>query len=262
MAHSYIQSHSSEIDALENFTNLYPETTLLVDTYDTLEGVEKVIALSRKLGEGFRVRAIRLDSGDLAALAGTARAKLDGAGLQGVSIFASGGLDEYVIADLVAADAPIDGFGVGTNLAVSKDVPSLDTAYKLVEYAHQPRLKLSTGKVLYPGRKQVYRTLKNGLIAGDVIARHDEKGEGTPLLHPVMRGGKRVGEAPSLDEIRKHAREERDRLPPPRRAIRREEEEHPSPVSLSSAMRSDLESMRETLRHDSGGSGSGSPMIS
>jgi nicotinate phosphoribosyltransferase len=138
MAHSYIQAHDDEAAAFAAFADVYPETTLLVDTYDTLAGVRRVIGLARRLGDRFRVRAVRLDSGDLGTLARQARQMLDAAGLSSVRIFASGGLDEYEVAELVAAGAPIDAFGVGTKMAVSEDAPSLDMAYKLVEYAGRP----------------------------------------------------------------------------------------------------------------------------
>ena len=192
MAHSYIQAHDDEAAAFEAFAGIYPETTLVVDTYDTIGGIRRVIELSRRLGARFRVGAIRLDSGDLGALAREARQMLDAAGLDGVRIFASGGLDEHEVAALIAAGAPIDAFGVGTKLAVSEDVPSLDMAYKLVEYAGRPRTKLSSRKAIYPGRKQVYRRTEGGRIARDVIGRHDEAVEGEPLLRPVMRGGVRL----------------------------------------------------------------------
>jgi len=146
-----------------------------VDTVDTIAGVRQAIALSRKLGSDFRVQGIRLDSGDLGELARRCRALLDEAGLAEVKIIASSGLDEYGIAELVAAGAPIDGFGVGTKLAVSADAPSLDMAYKLVAYAGTGRLKLSPGKRLYPGRKQVFRFVQEGMMARDVVGRHDER---------------------------------------------------------------------------------------
>ena len=204
MAHSYIQAHDDEAAAFEAFAGLYPETTLLVDTYDTLGGVRKVIELARRLGDRFRVRAVRLDSGDLGTLARQARQLLDAAGLSGVRIFASGGLDEHEVAALVAAGAPIDAFGVGTKMAVSEDAPSLDMAYKLVEYAGRPRMKLSTKKVLYPGRKQVFRVVEGGRMVRDVIGRHDEALEGEPLLRPVMRGGVRLADGRvSLEEARR-----------------------------------------------------------
>ena len=151
-----------------------------------------MIELARRLGDRFRVRAVRLDSGDLGALAVQARKMLDAAGLSAVRIFASGGLDEHEVAALVAAGAPIDAFGVGTKMAVSEDAPSLDMAYKLVEYAGRPRMKLSTKKVLYPGRKQVFRVVEDGRMVRDVIGLHDEILEGEPLLRPVMRGGVRL----------------------------------------------------------------------
>ncbi|MDZ7786637.1 MAG: nicotinate phosphoribosyltransferase [Halofilum sp. (in: g-proteobacteria)] len=174
MAHSYIEAYPDELAAFRAFTAHYPETTLLVDTYDTPGGVRNVIRLARELGSAFRVGAVRLDSGDLGDLAHQARALLDEAGLHGVRIVASGGLDEHRIAELVAADAPIDGFGVGTDLVVSSDVPTLDFAYKLVAYAGEPRLKGSTGKATLPGAKQVFRRHEGERMVGDTIGGHDE----------------------------------------------------------------------------------------
>ncbi len=131
MAHSFVQACADESAAFAAFARVFPETVLLVDTYDTLAGIGHVIELARSLGAGFRVRAIRLDSGDLPALAHQSRTMLDDAGLSDLGIFASGGLDEYKIGELMAQDAPIDGFGVGTAMGVSEDVPGLDIAYKL-----------------------------------------------------------------------------------------------------------------------------------
>ena len=151
MAHSYIQTHDDEAAAFAAFAGLYPETTLLVDTYDTLEGVRRVIDLGRRLGDRFRVRAC----GSTRATSGHWPGRPDRCSTwrawHGVRIFASGGLDEDEIAVLIAAGAPIDAFGVGTKLAVSEDVPSLDMAYKLVAYAGRPRMKLSSRKAIYPG---------------------------------------------------------------------------------------------------------------
>jgi nicotinate phosphoribosyltransferase len=246
MAHSYIQAHDDEAVAFEAFAGLYPETTLLVDTYDTLAGVRKVIELARRLGDGFHVRAIRLDSGDLGALARQARRLLDAAGLTRVRIFASGGLDEHEVAALVAAGAPIDAFGVGTKMAVSEDVPALDMAYKLVEYAGRPRMKLSSKKVLYPGRKQVFRLDECGRMVRDVIVRHDEGHEGTPLLRPVMRGGVRLaGGRTCLDESRAYARRELGRLPEALASL--SVAEAPYRLDLSPALQADLEALRREL---------------
>jgi len=166
------------------------------------------------LGEDFRIRAVRLDSGDLAELSRQARRLLDEAGLQNVGIFASGGLDEDGIAALVAAGAPIDGFGVGTLMGVSSDAPALDMAYKLCAYAGEGRLKLSTGKKLLPGRKQVFRIENDGCAQRDVIARATERLEGRPLLKMVMHNGKRLPTAMRhLGKIRDVAEREIAMLP-------------------------------------------------
>lgn len=236
MAHSFIQAHDDEMAAFRSFVRHYPETVLLVDTYDTPKGLEHVIALSREIGDRFRVRAVRLDSGDLAALAGATRRMLDEAGLRRVEIFASSGLDEYRIADLVALGAPIDGFGVGTHLGVSRDAPGLDMAYKLCAYAGRGRLKLSSGKPVLPGRKQVFRIEEQGRAIRDIIARADETLSGRPLLRPMMRDGRRLtpdGET-DLAVARRRAREEIDRLPPAVRGLN--PAEAPYPVAISPAL--------------------------
>jgi len=221
MAHSYIQAHDGEAAALRAFHDLYPQTTLLVDTYNTLDGMRKVVDLSRQLGKKFSVRAVRLDSGDLAALAKQSREMLDEAGLLDVKIFASSGLDEYKIAELLESGAPIDGFGVGTKLAVAADAPTLDFAYKLVEYAGEPRTKLSSHKLIYPGRKQIFRQVEDGCLAGDTIGRWDERLPGAPLLRPVMRGGKRLPEGrEELETMRERAAHELARLPEELRSFR------------------------------------------
>jgi len=226
MAHSYVETHDSEIDAFRAFAAVYPDSTLLVDTYDTIEGVRNVIRLAREPETDFRVRAVRLDSGDLAALAAAARELLDDAGLDHVEIFASGSLDEYRIAELVRGGAPIDGFGVGTRMGVSADHPSLDTAYKLVQYAGRSRMKLSTDKSNLPGRKQVYRNDTH-----DVIALHDEPAPGRPLLEKVMAGGKRLPAGTrTLQQIAEHARREIAALP-----------EAPHRVDISPALAAEIE---------------------
>lgn len=246
MAHSYIQAHDDEAQAFEVFARLYPKTTLLVDTYDTLEGVRKVIDLVQRSGDTIHVGAVRLDSGDLAELAKQTRQLLDAAGLTEVRIFASGSLDETKVARLLEDGAPIDGFGVGTRLAVTEDAPSLDMVYKLVEYGGRPRIKLSTDKVLYPGRKQVFRRVVNGQLAGDVIARHDETQEGEPLLRPMMRGGVRFWEGyVRLADARTCALHEVSRLPEELRRL--EPAREPYPVAVSDILQRDLESLCREL---------------
>ncbi len=195
MAHSYVQAHHSEAEAFRHFARLYPGSVLLVDTYDALEGVRCAIRLAAELGDDFRLGGVRLDSGDLLRLAREARRLLDNAGLQQAKIIASGGLDEYRIAELVAAQAPIDSFGIGSALGTSSDAPFIDFAYKLTEYDGRGRTKLSPGKVILPGRKQLYRHYKNGVFSHDRLCARDEAGDGEALLQPVMRGGRQLDPA-------------------------------------------------------------------
>lgn len=247
MAHSFVQAWDREEDAFRSFVRLYPETVLLVDTYDTLRGVERVCALAREMEEDFRVRAIRLDSGDLKQLAFEARRILDDSGLKDVEIFASSSLDEDAIADIVRADAPITGFGVGTNMGVSSDAPSLDIAYKLCAYAGKGRLKTSTGKPVLPGRKQVFRNECEGFPVGDMIARREEELPGTPLLEPVMRNGHRIAEGSvPLDQAREHAQREIARLPEAIRAL--ESALTPYPVAVSDALKAEQQRLIREMR--------------
>lgn len=235
MAHSYVQAHDDETVAFRAFAELYPETTLLVDTYDTLEGVEKIVELAREFGDEFRIGAIRLDSGDLGELAKGSRKILDDAGLNEVEIFASGGLDEWKIKELVDRNAPIDGFGVGTGLGVSKDAPSLDIAYKLTSYGGKGRLKLAEGKSILPGRKQVFRSERDGVATRDVLARWDEEHDGRPLLRRVMRNGRRTAAGrDELETARNRAAEEIAKLPERIRAL--EDADPPYPVEASDTL--------------------------
>ncbi len=235
MGHSYIQAHESELEAFRVFARQYQETVLLVDTYDTEEGVRNVVRLAEEMGDDFTVRSVRLDSGDLARLAATARQILDEAGLERVRIFASGGLDEHTIEELLGAGAPIDGFGVGTRLGVSMDAPALEIVYKLVEYGGEGRLKLSRGKSILPGAKQVFRVEEEDEAAGDTIGRSGEELPGRPLLEPVMAEGAtlaagRVG----LAESRALAARELGRLPA--RLRRLSPADPPYPVAVSPAL--------------------------
>jgi nicotinate phosphoribosyltransferase len=248
MAHSWVQAHDSERAAFEAFAGLYPDTVLLVDTWDTVGGVAEVIELARHQGQAFRVRAVRLDSGDLLELSRTARRMLDDAGLTGVRILASGGLDELAIAELVREGAPIDAFGVGTSMGVSADAPSLEIAYKLTEFRGRGRIKLSPGKRLLPGRKQVFRSEYDGRATGDVIGARDEALPGRPLLRHAMRGGRRLAEARStLDQARGRAAHELARMPPRIRAL--EPARPPYPVEPSAALTAAL---HRTMRGHTG----------
>jgi nicotinate phosphoribosyltransferase len=220
MAHSYVQAHDSELEAFRNFLRTTDDATLLVDTYDTLDGVRNVIRVAHDPASADRISGIRLDSGDLGTLAKEARQLLDKAGLTEVRIFASNALDEYAIDDLLSAGAPIDGFGVGTQMAVSADAPHLDTAYKLVEYDGKPRIKHSPGKASLPGRKQVFRLIENGVACGDALALQDERLAGVGLLRPVMVEGERVDPPLTLEARRAYCRKQIEELPLALRSLR------------------------------------------
>lgn len=205
MAHSFVQAHASERAALDAFARARPQRpVLLIDTYDTEAAVVKLIELVPALRrDGIAPGGVRIDSGDLAAHATAVRRLLDAAGLPDVEIFASGNLDEHRIAALVAADAPIDGFGVGTALDTSFDVPAIDAVYKLQSYDGVARRKRSEGKATWPGIKQVVRQLgADGRIERDVVQLDGEPRRGEALLRPCMRGGWRVGSSPTLQESR------------------------------------------------------------
>ncbi len=246
MAHSYVQAHAQEALAFRAFASLFPGTILLVDTYDPLQAIRKVVDLAREQGPDFRVRGVRLDSGDLAELAFRAREILDAAGLHQVEIFASGNLDEGGIAEIVRRGAPIAAFGVGTRMGVSRDAPDLDVAYKLTEYAGAGRLKTSPGKEILPGRKQVFRLERDGRAVGDVVARLGESLPGRPLLAQVMRGGRRLpGATEPLERARARAAAERERLPDPVRAL--EPATPPYSVAISEALRDHQREVRERV---------------
>ncbi|MDV3241093.1 MAG: nicotinate phosphoribosyltransferase [Methylocaldum sp.] len=223
MAHSYIMAHDDEVEAFERFAESLPgNVLLLIDTYDTLEAARKVVALAPRLAErNIPIKGVRLDSGDMAELAKGVRSILDEGGLTECSIFASGDLDEHELLRMLGAGAPIDGFGVGTRLTTSQDMPYLNCAYKLQEYAGRPRRKRSKGKENWPGRKQVYRRYDDeGHMLHDVMAEESESQiEGEPLLRQVMAKGKRVGAQETLAVMRERLRGQLQQLPPALKAI-------------------------------------------
>ncbi len=233
MAHSFIESFDDEVAAFEAFARSRPDgLTLLLDTYDTEAAARKVVALAPRLkAAGIIIRSVRLDSGDLAALATSVRKILDQGGLKEVAIFASGGLDEDSLAAFVRKAAPIDGFGVGTSLTTSADVPNIDCVYKLQEYAGVPRRKLSEKKATWPGCKQVWRRYDaDGRPAGDVLTIEGRAADGEPLIKPVMKDGRRVAPAEPLAAIRERAKRELERLPEP---LRRLEPDATYPVEIA-----------------------------
>ncbi len=217
MAHSFVQSFGEEEEAFWAFVQEFPENSiLLLDTYDTLGALPKVIKIARMLErQGKRLKGVRLDSGNLVSLAKEVRKRLDEAGLSYVKIFASGGLEEYAIYQLLAQGAPIDAFGVGTKVGVGADLPYLDAAYKLVSYDGRPVAKFSQGKATLPGSKQVFRVYDDqGKLKEDWIAlRGEEMPSGTPLLVQVMKRGRRLSPPEGLDQIRHRVEEGIRRLP-------------------------------------------------
>ncbi len=209
MAHSWVQSFASEADAFEEFSRTFPNaSTLLVDTYDTPGGVRLAAGIEP------RVRAIRIDSGDIESLSREARAVLDAMDRRDVKIIASGDLDEYTIDRLVKAGAPVDGFGVGTEMVTSRDAPALSLVYKLVELDGVGKIKLSPGKKTYPMAKQIRRIRdEQGRFARDRVTRAEDEADGEALLVPLIRSGKLAGPFPGLDAIRDRCREQCSRLP-------------------------------------------------
>jgi nicotinate phosphoribosyltransferase len=230
MAHSYIECFPSETEAFEAFTQSYPDgSTLLIDTYDTIQGARRAAEVARTLAaSGGRLGGVRLDSGDLLELSRRVREVLDDTALPDVTIFASGNLDEYGIARLLDAGAPIDGFGVGSRLAVSDGAPSIDMVYKLAAFDGRPVLKLSADKATLPGPKQVWRRIEDGLFAGDLVGLVDEDApEGaTPLLEVATAG------RDSLTAARARAAAQRKALPEEHRRL----ESEPYPIEISGAV--------------------------
>jgi len=248
MAHSFIESFDDEEAAFAAYAETFPDdTALLIDTYDTVTGAQRAARVGQALLQrGHRLRGVRIDSGDLLTLSRATRLILDEAGLSFTRIYGSGGLNEYQVERLIRAGAPIDVFGIGTDLGVSQDAPSLDIAYKLVEYAGRPRLKLSTDKISLVGQKQIFRvhetkgTAERDLVglrteSADSVAR--EVGVATDqvalLLHPVMVQGRIVQPLPTLYESRTRFLTGFTYLPP---SVRTLLPEVPYSISLTRAL--------------------------
>jgi nicotinate phosphoribosyltransferase len=236
MAHSFVQVHDDEMTAFENFARARPQgVILLIDTYDTEQGARKVVELAPRLAaDGIAIRGVRIDSGDLTAMARKVRGILDDGGLSEVIILVSGGINEDVLQTMMKEKAPIDGFGIGVNLAASVDVPALDCAYKLQEYAAKPKRKLSEGKATWPGRKQVWRAYDaDGRMRGDILSLENDRQPGEALIVPVMRAGTRVAPVPTLAQIRERAAGALKRLPGP---LARLESGFEYPVNVADAL--------------------------
>jgi nicotinate phosphoribosyltransferase len=217
-AHSFTQAYPSERESFEALLDTFPDSTLLIDTYDTLAAAETAASLGRKLA------GVRIDSGNIQEKSRGVRAILDRHGLTDTRIFVSGDLNEYKIQEMVAAGLPIDAFGVGTDLATSRDVPALGVVYKLVEVEEENgqieyKTKFSEHKAHWPGRKQVFRFSRREadgreMFHHDLVTRWDEDyPEGTPLLELVMRDGRRLGPAAPIGEARTRTLAGLERLP-------------------------------------------------
>ncbi len=241
MAHSFVMSYEKEIDAFRAFTKTFPyKTILLIDTYSDFAGAEKAVIVAKELEQtGHKLVGVRIDSGDLAQTSKRVRTLLDQNGLEYVTIFASGDLDEFKIAELQEKDAKIDAYGVGTKMGTSTDYPYIDVIYKLSEVANNKGkfssiMKLSEGKITLPGRKQVYRfTNKKGQYAKDVIALETEQIDGEPMLSKVMENGKIIQKMPTAEEIRNIAAKNLSNLPEKYRKLTNAET---YPVDLSQSL--------------------------
>lgn len=237
MAHSFVQAHENEVDAFAAFARAFPgNATLLIDTYDTVAGAEKAVRLDHwlKKNENIGIKAVRIDSGDLAEMARRVRHILDAGGCNEIGILATGNLDEHALQKIVQSGAPIDGFGVGTRMNTSADAPYLDCAYKLQEYAGLPSRKRSPGKETWPGRKQAFRRYdRDGFMCGDALALEAEAVHGQALLQPVMRNGKKLDALPALASIREHAYSQLAMLPSSMKAL---DKAPPYSVTVSSSL--------------------------
>jgi nicotinate phosphoribosyltransferase len=241
-AHSWVMSFPCETDAFRKLQRvLGPATVHLLDTYDTLEGARHAAGL------GGPMWGVRLDSGDFDELSRQVRGILDQAGHTGAKIMVSGNLDEYRIRDLVASGAPVDSFGVGTELATSADAPHMGAVYKMVELEicgiKRFTAKFSQDKNSVPGAKQVFRDLKRD-VPRDVIARSGECGNGEALLRPIILGGRLIEPLPTLAQARDRAAQSIAWLPP---ALRQLEVGEPWPVIVSRELKALIGQTRSNL---------------
>lgn len=253
MAHSFIMSFDNELESFYLYSRCFPDkTTLLVDTYSTEKGIDNAIIVGKELKKsGHRLLAIRLDSGDLVSLSKMARKKLNSNGLNDVKIFASGSLDEYKIQSLIKKGALLDNFGVGTHMGTSSDIPYLDVIYKLSQISRDdtgflPTMKLSKGKVTFPGRKQIFRQSdKKGLFNKDILGLESEKIKGRRLLKKVVSKGKIIYNPPSLKKIREFAKGNLSMLPLKYKKIYPDSE---YPVMISKRLNGLIKKLTEDLK--------------
>ena len=214
-AHSLVMTYPTELEAFKEYTKSFPDnSTLLIDTYDTIQGARNAIIIAKELErKGKKLGAVRIDSGNLADLSKQVRTILDKANLPYVKIIASNDLNEYKIYDLKQEGAKIDGYGVGTEMITAKPVAAIPGVYKIVEDENGAKIKLSADKKTYPGKKQVYRVEQDGKFVEDILALEGEKVEGKPLLEKIVENGKRIIQRRELNEIRDYCLKQVAKMP-------------------------------------------------
>lgn len=243
--HAFIKSFPTELEAMRAITEVFQDVSLMIDTYDIDKGLENAITIAKGLEKDSRkLAAVIIDSGDLYKLAKKVRNKLDAVGLQYVKINVASNLDEYKIKELIEQKTPADGFIVATEAVTSADAPKLETVYKMAEMRSENGIqylaKLTPGKLSLPGRKQVFRTYKNGKMVGDTIGFENEK-LGQPLLAPYIKNGKPVRKLPTLDEIRSYVKDQLAFLPDKLKQI---DQQSPYPVTISQSIEAILDELR------------------
>ncbi len=242
-AHSWVQAFPSEREAYQRLQNLLGDATVyLIDTYNTIEGAKLAASLGKPLW------GVRLDSGNLVELSRAVRKILDDAGMPDVKIMATSDLNEYKILEFAAAHAPIDAFGVGTDLATSTDSPNLGVVYKLVELAGRNTAKFSEDKQTLPGAKQVFRFAGHDSIgcSWECLGCGPGEAEARALLRPVLVGGKLVEPLPKVDAVRQYSAESIQRLPTAIRSLFDTDQQYRVEYSA------ELVALYEKLQHENG----------
>ena len=252
MAHSFVLNFESEEKAFQAFCDTFPGSTLLVDTYDPIKAVK--IALQKGLG----FEGVRIDSGDILNISKEIRIILDDAGRKSVKIMATGDLNEHIVHEMVSKQAPIDYFGVGTELSTSRDDPALNGVYKLVairiksnnlkgkKYQTIYKRKKSPGKENFPGPKQVHRLIRNSTLVADILTLDDEEvRDGIPMLKQYIDSGKVTERLPSIFEIRSWCRNQVSLLPEQFRMLDYVPESFPVAISEKLKMTSNISNQEE-----------------
>jgi len=232
MAHSFVQRFDDEKESFDLYYKIYGKSSiLLIDTYDT----EKAAKTACKYGNN--IKGVRIDSGDLIEHAKKVRKILDDNGCKEVIIVASSDLNEYKIKQIIDTNAPIDAFGVGTELATSRDDPTISGVYKLIEYNGRPKIKISEEKLTYPGKKQIYRIYnERGIFKEDILMLEDDEvpPNSEALLIPIMEKGNLISKIPQLMEIQQYYLKNMKKLPSEYKTL---DEKHVFKLKISKKLR-------------------------